>query len=405
MPFWRLGAKFGPGLVTGASDDDPSGIATYTQAGAQFGFGLLWTALFTVPFMAAIQEASARLTIVTRRGLTENLLRVFPRWLVALGVGLFVAVNVFNLGADLGMMAASAQLLWGISQWIWLVCFVVITLVLQILLDYARYAKYLKWLCLSLLAYVVVAFMIRVEWFEVFRATFMPQIVFGKEYILMAVAVLGTTLSPYLYVWQSSQELEERHGDEEETLYRRRADVAVGMSLSNVVAWFIMLTAGSILFSRGLVSVETPLEAARVLAPMAGTYASWVFSIGVIGTGLLAVPVLSGSAAYAVSEFMGLKKYGLSCTWRQAPWFYAIIIALTVAGAATTAFGFNPIRALIYAAVGNALIAPVLILGIIALTENTRLMQDRVNGPVSRVLLWGCWFLMTGALMLWLWMR
>lgn len=415
MSLDRVKKIFGPGLITGASDDDPSGIATYTQAGAAFGLATLWTALLTIPFMTAVQEASARLAIVTRRGLVKNLASRISHRLVWIGVLLFVAVNVFNLGADLGMMAASAQLLWGLPQWVWLVCFIAIILPLQILLDYPRYARVLKWLCLALLAYVIVAFTIHVDWFSVIRATFVPQIRFEKEYFLMLVALLGTTISPYLYVWQSSEEVEEEKADgcvtedgrdthvcdTGEILFRRRADVAVGMSLSNLISWFIILTAASVLFTQGLREVTTPAEAAAVLAPVAGPFASWLFALGVIGTGLLAVPILSSSAAYALSEVAGLRRYGLSKTWKQAPVFYLIVIALTLAGAATTFLGLNPIRALIYAAVGNALIAPLLILAIIRLTGDKKVMGPHANGPFSRVMLWGAFLLMVGSLVGW----
>ncbi|MCK9361492.1 divalent metal cation transporter [Patescibacteria group bacterium] len=415
MSFKRFKKFFGPGLVTGASDDDPSGIATYTQAGAAFGFATLWVALITIPFMTAVQEASARLALVTRRGIVKNLFTRVPRSVLAIGVLLFAAVNVFNLGADLGMMAASAQLLWGFPQWVWLVFFLVVILGLQTFLDYTRYARVLKWLCLSLLAYVIVAFTVRVDWMSAAFATFMPQIRFEKEYFLMLVALLGTTISPYLYVWQAAQEVEEEkadgcghdHGEDSQAcddgaiLYRRRADVAVGMGLSNVIAWFIILTAATVLFANGLYDVSTPAEAAAVLVPIAGKYASWLFTLGVIGTGLLAVPVLSGSAAYALSEVIGLRRYGLSSTWKEAKWFYVIVLALTVAGALTTLFGLNPIHALIYAAVGNALIAPLLILALIRLTEDKKVMGSMVNGPMSRVLLWGAFLLMTGSLVIW----
>lgn len=407
---------FGPGLITGASDDDPSGIATYTQAGAMFGFGMLWTALFTIPFMVAVQEASARLAIVTRRGLVKNLLSRVPRPIVAIGVLLFVAVCVFNLGADLGMMVASAQLFWALPYWTWMVFFVGLTLALQILLDYRTYASVLKWFCLSLLAYVVVAFSIRTDWFAAITATFMPQVIFTKEYLTMLVALLGTTISPYLYVWQSTQEIEEEklegcehdhgaHSDaclDNNILFRRRADVGIGMGLSNLIAWFIILTAASVLFANGLRDVQTPMQAAEVLVPIAGQYASWIFTAGIIGTGLLAVPILSSCAAYALSELLGLKRYGLSFTWKQAPKFYAIVAFLTVAGAATTALGLNPIQALVYAAVGNALIAPLLILAIIRLTEDKKLMGPLSNGPFSRVLLWGAFLLMSASLAIWL---
>jgi NRAMP (natural resistance-associated macrophage protein)-like metal ion transporter len=411
----RFGKILGPGVITGASDDDPSGIATYTQAGASFGFGLLWMALVTIPFMVAVQEASARLALVTRRGLVRNLSKSIPKPLLWLGVAAFVAVNTFNLGADLNMMAASASEIWGISQWIWFVFFAVLSICLQIFLSYKKYARILKLLCLSLLAYVIVAFTVRVDWFSVVTATLIPQLEFGKEYLLMLVALLGTTISPYLYVWQASEEIDEektegcisaRGGDthvcdNNEILFRRRADVVIGMGLSNIAAWFIILTAATILFANGLRDVTTPAEAAVVLAPIAGSYAAWLFTFGVVGTGLLAVPILAGSAAYAIADAAGIKRSGLSYPWKKAKSFYAILIGVMLAGSLSSVFSLNPIRALIYAAVGNALIAPLLILAIICLTGDRKLMKENVNGPLSRVLLWGAFFLMTGSIVLW----
>lgn len=416
MSFLRRFAKmFGPGIITGASDDDPSGIATYTQAGASFGLGLIWMALVTVPFMAAVQEASARLALVTRKGLIRNLTKRIPKPVLWLGVTAFVAVNAFNLGADLNMMAISASEIWGFSQWVWFVFFVTLCLCLQIFLSYKTYARILKWLCLSLLAYVIVAFAVRVDWFSAVAATLVPQFEFRKEYLLMLVALLGTTISPYLFVWQASEEIEEEKADgcidsrggdthacdDNEILFRRRADVTIGMGLSNLVAWFIILTAATILFANGLRDVTTPAEAAAVLEPIAGSYAAWLFTFGVIGTGLLAVPILAGSATYAIADAVGLKRSGLSCPWKKAKSFYAILIGVTLVGALTSVFGLNPIRALIYAAVGNALIAPLLILAIIFLTENKKLMKGHANGPLSRVLLWGAFLFMSGSLVTW----
>lgn len=411
----RFRKVFGPGLITGASDDDPSGIATYTQAGAVFGVGLLWTTLLTVPFMAAVQEASARLALITGKGLIRNLVGRVPRFLLGFGVLAFVAVNAFNLGADLNMMAASAATIIDLPLWVWLMIFVVLTLGLQLFLSYTEYAHVLKWFCLSLLAYIAVAFVIRVDWFSVATATLVPHIAVTKEYGLMLVALLGTTISPYLYVWQASQEIEEERADgcltangasthlcdDDDILFRRRMDVGLGMTLSNLVAWFIILTAASVLFANGMHDVTTPAEAAAVLAPIAGPYASWLFTLGVIGTGLLAVPVLTGSAAYATAEAIGLKHRSLSYSWKKAKAFYALIIAITLVGALTTALGLNPIRALIYAAIGNALIAPLLILALIVLTENKKLLGKYANGPLSRVLLWGAFIIMTGSLIFW----
>lgn len=394
----------GPGLVTGASDDDPSGIATYTQAGAAFGLGLLWAAFLTLPLMVAVQEASARLSLVTRRGLIRNLVTRIPRPVLWIGVFLFVCVNAFNVGADLQMMAASAALLTGFPVWAWLIGFVALVLVLQIFLNYPQEARVLKWLCLSLFAYVLVAFVVRVDWTAVAFATLVPQFAPTKSYWLMLVALLGTTLSPYLLVWESAQEVEEDRNDDEKTdeiLFRRRSDVAVGMTFSNMIAWFVILTAASVLFANGLHDVTTPAEAAAVLAPIAGPYASWLFSFGVIGIGLLAVPVLSSSAAYAVAEAASWKRTGLSRTWKQAPAFYLVVIGVTLAGVATTMLGLNPIRALIYAAVGNALIAPLLLLALIRLTGDRHLMGRHVNGRLSSVLLWAAFLAMSAALVFW----
>lgn len=402
--FRSLRKMLGPGLVTGASDDDPSGIATYTQAGAAFGLGLLWAAFLTLPLMVAVQEASARLSLVTRRGLIRNLTTRVPRPVIWIGVFLFVCVNAFNVGADLQMMSASAAMLTGFPVWLWLIGFVILVLVLQIFLNYPQEARVLKWLCLSLFAYVLVAFAVRVDWMAAAYATLVPQFAPTKDYWLMLVALLGTTLSPYLLVWESAQEVEEDRNDDEKTdeiLFRRRSDVAVGMTFSNLIAWFVILTAASVLFANGLRDVTTPAEAAAVLAPIAGPYASWLFSFGVIGIGLLAVPVLSSSAAYAVAEAAGWKRTGLSRTWKQAPAFYLVVIGVTLAGVASASLGLNPIRALIYAAVGNALIAPLLLLALIRLTGDRHLMGRHVNGRLSSVLLWAAFLAMSAALVFW----
>jgi Mn2+/Fe2+ NRAMP family transporter len=336
--------------------------------------------------------------------LVQNLKRCVPAPLLWTGVSVFVLINAFNLGADLGMMAASARLLWEISAWIYIVFFVVLALGLQIFLDYRHYAEVLKWLGVSLLAYVIVAFAVRIDWFDVTLATFVPQITFSKEYFLLLVALLGTTISPYLFVWQSAQEVEEDRFDREKIetiLFHRREDVSLGMFLSNLVAWFIILTAAFVLHARGMADISTPAQAAAVLAPIAGEYASFLFALGVIGTGLLAVPILSGSAAYAIAEAGNMKRAGLSKTWKQAPGFYAIVIAVTLLGAVTPFLGLNPIKALIYAAIGNAVLAPFMLAGILCLTEEKKTMGVWKNGPFSRVLLWVALLTMSGSLVAW----
>lgn len=409
--------SLGPGLVSGASDDDPSGIATYMQAGAAFGLGLLWTLVLTLPLMIAVQEASARLALVTKHGYVKNLKGRVWAPLLWIGVALFACVNMFNLGADLEFMAASASMLYPLPNWLWLSIFVATTLLLQIFLTYKQYAKYLKWLCLFLLAYVAVAFTIKIDWPAVAYATFVPSFQLTSEFGLL-FAVLGTTISPYLMVWQAAQEVEQDKqdlvdgcgGNEEHStktcniddqLHVRRMDVGIGMTASNVVAWFIIVTAAFVLSAHGIHEITSPAEAALVLEPIAGKYAFLLFTVGIIGTGLLAVPILSGSAAYAIASVTGLKRYGLSKTWRQAPVFYLILIAVTLAGALSASFGLNPVRALIYAALGNALLAPVLILSIILLTSNKKLMGRFVNGRVSTVLLWMTFSIMSAAILFW----
>lgn len=411
----------GPGLVSGASDDDPSGIATYMQAGAAFGVGLLWTLLLTLPLMIAVQEASARLALVTRHGFVKNLKGRVWAPLIWIGVIMFACVNMFNLGADLGFMATSAAMLYPLPNWMWLSFFVVVTLLLQIFLSYKQYAKYLKWLCLFLLAYIAVAFTIKIDWASVAYATFVPSFQLTSEFGLL-FAVLGTTISPYLMVWQAAQEVEEDEQDRkdgcgisnkesvkvcdvDEQLHTRRLDVGIGMIASNVVAWFIIVTAAFVLYVNGINDISTPAEAALVLVPIAGQYAFFLFTIGIIGTGLLAVPILSGSAAYVIASLMGIEYYGLSKTWKQAPVFYLILIAITIMGALSTLFGLNPVRALIYAALGNALLAPMLILSIIVLTSNKKLMGRFVNGRVSNVLLWISFMLMGVSILFWFFLQ
>ncbi len=402
--------RLGPGLVTGASDDDPSGIATYMQAGAAFGLGLLWTMLLTIPFLIAIQEASARLALVTKHGYIKNLKGRIWRPLLWVGALLFVCVNAFNLGADLEFMAASANLLYPMPTWVWLIVFVVATLCLQIFLTYKQYAKYLKWLCLFLLAYVAVAFTIKIDWSAVAIATFVPSFQFTPEFGLL-FAVLGTTISPYLMVWQAAQEVEQDNEDKAEhfgiddELYERRVDVGLGMVVSNVVAWFIIVTAAFVLFVNGIHNVSSPAEAAMVLAPIAGPYAALLFTLGIVGTGLLAVPILSGSSAYVISAMLDLKQSGLSKTWKQAPVFYGIVIAVTIAGVLSASWGLNPVRALIYAALGNAFLAPILILSIIRLTNDKKLMGRYVNNRLSNLLLWSTFFLMSFALGMWFYLE
>lgn len=417
----RIARMFGPGLVTAASDDDPSGIATYTEAGAAFGLSFLWVFLLTLPLMVAVQEASARLALVTKHGYVKNLRGRVWEPLLWVGVILFVLVNAFNIGADVQFMAASASLLYPLPSWAWMTIFIVITLGFQVFLTYKEYSRYLKWLCLSLFAYVAVAFSIHINWMDVALATLVPTIHISGEFGLL-FAVLGTTISPYVMVWQAAQEVEQDKEDRvdgcvdekgnptglcntDEELYERRVDIGIGMTFSNVIAWFIVVTAAYVLFANGMKDVTSPAEAALVLAPIAGNYASPLFTLGVIGTGMLGVPILAGSAAYALAALFKMKKSGLSKTWKQAPLFYAILVVITVGGACAPFFGVNPVKALIYAALGNALLAPLLLLSIIRLTNDKKLMGRYVNGRLSNVLLWVTFLLMTASLVFWIVVR
>ena len=411
----RLRGVLGPGLITGASDDDPSGIATYTQAGAVGGFSFLWTALFTLPFMIAIEELCARIALVTGRGLIQNLKRTTTRPVVAILVLLLFIANSVNIGADLGMMAASAQLVVDIPFWILLVCFTGVTMALEIFLSYKTYARYLKWLTFALFAYVIVGLSLTVPWREALTATLIPHIKFTKETLMLLLALFGTTISPYLFFWESAQVLEEerlhnhisaKHPQQSEALSRgdigrMRADVGVGMIFSNIVAWFIVLTSGLVLHRLGGTSISTPHEAAQVLSPVLGSWSTILFAVGVIGTGLLAVPVLSGSAAYAVAELFGMAE-GLNKPWQKAKFFYGTILAAGLIGFVLNFSGISPIDALLYSAVCNGLIVAPLVFFLIRLGTTSVLMGKFVSGTWSKVACWGVFCLMTCASLAWL---
>lgn len=391
-------AALGPGLVTGASDDDPSGIGTYSQTGAQFGYGQLWTALFTFPLMTAIQETCARIALQTGGGLADALRKYYPKPVLYFCVTLLFIANTINLGADLGAMAASAQLLLGIPYFVWLIAITLLSAALEIFVDYKRYARVLRYLTMSLFAYLFVPFVSGQNWGEALRHTVIPTIQFHKDYLLNLVAILGTTISPYLFFWQASQEVEEEIDEGRTTLESRkgvskvelkwmRTDVVAGMSLSNLVMWFIMATTASTLFQHGIKNIDSAPKAAEALRPIAGNFAYLLFAVGIIGTGLLAVPILAGSAAYAVAETFKLRK-GLYLKLRQAPGFYGVIAFSTLLGFAMNLIGINPILALYYTAVLNGIVAPPLLVMIMLIGNNRSIMKNKVNGPVSNTLGW-----------------
>ncbi len=394
--FWHT---LGPGLTTGASDDDPSGIATYSQTGAQFGFQFLWLSLFTFPLMAVVQEMCARIGLVTGRGLAANIRNFFPKWVLYLCTGLLFFANTLNIGADLGAMAKAAQLLVpNIGFGLLIFFFALLSLALQIFTSYKDYAKYLKWLAMILLAYVFSALSVNLDWRAIFMGTFIPTLSFSKEQIFLVTAILGTTISPYLFFWQTSQEVEEEILAGKTTLAMRkvttdrdvkdmRGDVWSGMFLSNIIMFFIIAACAATLHVNGVFEIKSASDAAEALQPFAGKSAYLLFTLGIVGTGMLAIPVLAGSASYALSESFGWKQ-GLYRKWNRAYAFYGVIIISTLLGVGMNFVGIDPIFALVYSAVVNGLVAPVVLILIVLLSSNKKVMGERVNGFWSREIGW-----------------
>lgn len=381
----RLRDVLGPGLITGASDDDPSGIATYSQAGAQFGYTLGWIMLFSWPLMCAIQEISARIGRITGRGIAGNLKRHYPAPLLHAIVTLLVVANTINLGADLGAMAAALQLLIGGPQLLYVALFAVASALLEIFVRYARYVSVLKWLTVSLFAYVGVAFIVKLPWGIVAHAVVIPDITFNAAYLTVVVAILGTTISPYLFFWQAEEEAEdvkERAGAKPlirapeqapSELRRIRWDTIVGMGFSNVVALFIILTTAATLHAHGVTDIQTSAQAAQALQPIAGRFAFLIFALGIIGTGLLALPVLAGSSAYALGEVFGWH-VGLTRKPGRAKRFYGMIAAATLVGGALNITPIDPIKALFWSAVINGIVAVPVMIMMMLLAHNPKAM-------------------------------
>ncbi len=403
--YWRM---LGPGLTTGASDDDPSGIATYSQTGAQFGYQLLWLAPLTFPLMAVVQEMCARIGLVTGRGLAGNIRVNFSKKMLYISTLLLFAANTFNIGADLGAMAKGVQLLYPQANFALLVIgLAVVSVGLQIFTPYAKYARYLKWLAMILLAYVLSAILAHLNWGEVLKQTAIPSIHLGKEQILLICAILGTTISPYLFFWQTSQEVEEqilmgrtsialRKGASKADVRSMRIDVWSGMFLSNVVMFFIIAACGGILFTHGITNITSAAQAAEALRPFAGDYTYFLFAIGIIGTGLLALPVLAGASGYALAESLKWRE-GLYRKLKQAQAFYGVIIISLVLGVAMNFIGLDPIKALIYSAVANGLVAPIVLFFIVRLSSSKKVMGEWANKRWVTVLGWGVTGLMSVA--------
>lgn len=388
--------ELGPGLITGAADDDPSGIATYSQAGAAFGYGLLWTALISLPLMSAVQLMCARIGIVARSGLAAVLREHYPRWTLWLACSLLIVGNTINIAADLAGMAAAARLLTGIREVWYVPAFTILILALLIFASYERMTKVLKWLTLALFSYVFAAMLAGADWPRVFLGTFTPRMELNRDYLLMFVAILGTTISPYLFFWQAAQNAEQdalimrrivgrpRRAVQRELRAAAR-DVNAGMLFSNLIMYFIILTAGSTLHRAGITNVQTAEQAAMALRPIAGNAASLLFTLGLVGTGMLGVPVLAGSAAYAVAEAAAWRA-GMDEKVHRARQFYGVIAVAMVVGMFLNLARVNAIKLLIWSAVINGLLAPPLIAIVLVVCNNKRVMGEHRNGRVLNLL-------------------
>jgi len=397
--FQRSARQLGPGLITGAADDDPSGIATYSQAGAQFGPNMLWTVVFTYPLMVGIQVVSARIGRVTGKGLTANIRSLYPRWLLYSIVSLLVAANTINIAADVAAMGEALQLVVGGSERVYAIMFGLVSLLLQVFMPYRRYVRVLRWLTLSLLAYVAVLFTVRVPWGEILGHMVLPRISLGSDFVTVVVAVFGTTISPYLFFWQASQEVEEMRADPRGValvqspqiarrhLLRIKIDTYLGMGFSNLIAFFIILSAAVTLHAAGITEIETSAQAAEALRPLAGDLTFFMFSMGIIGTGMLAVPVLAGSAAYAMADSFGWNQ-GLDRTLYEAKEFYAIIALATLGGVLLDFTAIHPIQALFWSAVINGVIAVPIMAMMVLMAARSDVMGQFVISPRLKIVAW-----------------
>ncbi|MEO8862053.1 MAG: divalent metal cation transporter [Ginsengibacter sp.] len=393
----------GPGITTGAADDDPSGIATYSQTGAQFGYGQLWTALYMLPFMIGVQEACARIGMVTGKGITAIVKEHYNSKVVYVVVSLVVIANIINIGADIGAMAAAAKLIIPFPFVVWTLLFTASILILEIFTSYKVYARILKWLAISLLAYPITVFIVKMPWYTVLKATFIPHIEFNFAFFFIITGVLGTTISPYMFFWETSQEVEEmkernlikdgRPSIRPTNIRAMRIDNNVGMIVSEITTWSILVVAGTVLHNSGVTNLKTAADAAKALEPLvhsfphAGYLSKLIFSIGIIGLGFLAVPVLSGSAAYAVSEAVNWDA-GLNLKLKKAHGFYGIITIATLIGLIINFVGINPVKALVYAAVLNGVAAVPLIFLIIKISTSEKILGKYKGGLLSKTVLW-----------------
>jgi len=400
-------ADLGPGLITGAADDDPSGISTYSVTGAAFGYAPLWTALFSFPLMTAVQIMCARLGMVTGRGLAGVLRREYPSWVLWSACALLIVANTFNIGADLGGMAEAMQMMTGVNRYIWTPIFAAIITSLLFWTHYHVIVRIFKWLTLVLFAYVITAFMVRPSWVTVLRATLVPHLEWSSQYLATFVGILGTTISPYLFFWQASEEVEEerkigratvaqRKGATKEELRKSRQDVFVGMFLSQLVMYFIILTTAATLHAHGQTQITTAQQAAEALRPLAGNGAYLLFTLGLLGTGILGIPVLAGAAAYAVSEGAAWRG-SLEDRPRLATKFYGVVAAAMIIGLALDFAGIDAVKMLFWSAVLNGILAPPLIALVVLITSSKKIMGTHRNSLVLQILGWSTAVIMTAA--------
>jgi NRAMP (natural resistance-associated macrophage protein)-like metal ion transporter len=402
-----LWSKLGPGLVTGASDDDPSGIATYAVAGAAWGYATLWTAVLTLPLMVAVQLVCARIGMVCGVGVTGALRKHYPRWMLTVICVVLLSANVFNIAADLAGMADAIAMFSPVSAIVSVPLLGAAIVVFTIVTRYETFARYVKWTTLVLLTYVVAAVLARPDWRAALMQSVVPQMRWSRDYITTIVAILGTTISPYLFFWQASQEVEaekalgrrtrqQRRGATDEELLDARTDVITGMTFSGVVQFFIILGTAATLHRAGLTTIETTRQAAEALRPLAGDASYWLFGVGIVGSGLLAVPILAGSASFAIAELRGWRA-GLDEPFRRARRFYVVFGVAVAIGIGLDLFKASPIRLLYYSAIVNGLVAPPLMIVIMLIANNAKVMGKRVNPASLNVLGWTATALMTAA--------
>jgi NRAMP (natural resistance-associated macrophage protein)-like metal ion transporter len=405
----RFFQELGPGLITGAADDDPSGISTYSVAGAAFGYTGLWTALFSFPLMAAVQLMCARLGMVSGRGLAAVIRARYSPWVLWPACAILMVANVFNIGADLGGMADAMQMVTGVWAYLWTPVFAIVIISLLFWTSYRAMARVLKWLTLVLFAYMITAFLAHPDWKQVLHATFVPHLEWSRAYLSVLVGILGTTISPYLFFWQAAEEVEEDRERGKVTVAQRKGsttneelriaarDVFTGMGVSNLVMYFIILTTAATLNLHGVKNIETARQAADALRPLAGSGAYWLFTLGLIGTGMLAVPVLAGSCAYAIAESARWRAASLNQKPGVARQFYSVIAVSVLVGLALDYTGINAVKMLFWSAVLNGVLAPPLVILVVLLTSDKKVMGTRINSRAAKLLGWVCAAVMTAA--------